>query len=113
MMRNRSSCIRRAGGPPTEHPLILERDQGEVRAWRPLASEPPAEQKFDKLTHFIIKVDRQNGGSPDFWLGTETLPVGAGIPNHRHLHEDEVLYIVPEAHVSMWVLSYVTHVREE
>ncbi len=91
---------RTASVSPEEHPLILERDQGEVRVWRPLVSEPPAEQKLDEITHFMIKVDRQNGGSPDFWFGTETLPVGAGIPYHRHLREDEVLYIVSgSAHV--------------
>ena len=78
----------------TEHPLILAKDQGEVRFWRPLVSESPAEQKFDELSRFIIKIDRKRGGSPDFWFGTETLPAGAGIPYHRHLHEDEVLYIV-------------------
>jgi mannose-6-phosphate isomerase-like protein (cupin superfamily) len=83
-----------ASTPPAEHPLILAQDQGEVRVWRPLVSEPGAEQKLDKVTHFIIKVDRRHGGSPDFWFGLETLPVGAGIPYHRHLHEDEVLYIV-------------------
>ncbi len=95
-----SARERTASAPPTERPLILEQGQGEVRVWRPLASESPAEQKLDKLTHFIIKVDRENGGSPDFWFGTETLPVGAGIPYHRHLHEDEVLYIVSgSAHV--------------
>jgi len=80
--------------PATEHPLILAQDQGEVRVWRPLVSESVAEQKLDEVTHFIIKVDRQQGGSPGFWLGTETLPPGAGIPYHRHLHEDEVLYIL-------------------
>lgn len=95
-----STRERTASAPPTEHPLILEQDQGEVRVWRPLVSEPRVEQKLDKLTHFSIKVDRQNGGSPDFWFGTETLPVGAGIPYHRHLHEDEVLYIISgSAHV--------------
>jgi mannose-6-phosphate isomerase-like protein (cupin superfamily) len=95
-----SAPERTANASPKEHPLILDRAQGEVRVWRPLDSEPPAEQKLDKLTHFIIKVDSQNGGSPDFWFGTETLPVGAGIPYHRHLHEDEVLYIVSgSAHV--------------
>ena len=89
-----------ASALPSEHPLILAQDQGEVRVWRPLVSESPAEQKFDKLTRFMIKVDRKHGGSPDFWFGTETLPAGAGIPYHRHLHEDEVLYIVSgSAHV--------------
>lgn len=80
--------------PAAERPLIVAQDQGEARVWRPLVSEPPSEQQLDKLTHFVIKVDRQHGGSPAFWFGTETLPTGAGIPYHRHLHEDELLYIV-------------------
>jgi mannose-6-phosphate isomerase-like protein (cupin superfamily) len=84
----------------TEQPLILASDQGEVRVWEPLVSESPAEQKFDEATPFIIKVDRHHGGSPGFWFGTEILPSGAGIPYHRHLHEDEILYIVAgRAHV--------------
>jgi mannose-6-phosphate isomerase-like protein (cupin superfamily) len=95
-----------ASAPAAEHPLILAQDQGEVRVWRPLVSESVAEQKLDKLTHFIIKVDRQRGGSPDFWFGTETLPSGAGIPYHRHLHQDEILYIVSgSAHVHVGSLE--------
>jgi mannose-6-phosphate isomerase-like protein (cupin superfamily) len=95
-----------ASSPIAEHPLILSQGQGEVRTWRLLESESPAEQKFDKTTHFIIKVDRQHGGSPDFWFGAETLPAGAGIPYHRHLHEDEVLYIVSgSAHVHVGSLE--------
>lgn len=78
----------------TEQPLILSSAQGEVRVWRPLVSESAAEQKLDVTTPFIIKVDRQHGGSPALWFGTETLASGAGIPYHRHLHEDELLYIV-------------------
>jgi mannose-6-phosphate isomerase-like protein (cupin superfamily) len=90
----------------TERPLILAQDQGEVRVWRPLVSEPVAEQKLDEVTHFIIKIDRQQGGSPGFWFGTETLPPGAGIPYHRHLHEDEVLYILSgRAHVHVGPLA--------
>jgi mannose-6-phosphate isomerase-like protein (cupin superfamily) len=84
----------------------LAQDQGEVRVWRPLVSESPAEQKLDVLSRFIIKVDRQLGGSPDFWFGTEVLPPGAGIPYHRHLHEDEVVYIVSgSAHVNVGSLA--------
>ena len=89
-----------ASAPTAEQPLIIAQNQGEVRVWRPVVSEPAAAQKLDTRTHFIIKVDRQNGGSPDFWFGTETLPPGAGIPYHRHLHEDELLYVVSgSAHV--------------
>jgi len=95
-----------ATAPTTEHPLILAKDQGETRVWRPLVSESPAEQKFDESTPFIIKVDSKHGGSPDFWFGTETLPAGAGIPYHRHLHEDEVLYILSgSAHVHVGSLE--------
>lgn len=79
-----------ASGGVTERPLIVAPDQGEVRVWRPLPSDTAAVQK---VSTFTIKVDKQNGGSPDFWFGTETMPVGAEIPYHRHLHQDEVLYI--------------------
>ena len=95
-----------ASAAATEHPLIVAQDQGEVRVWRPLVSEPPTEQKLDTLTPFIIKIDREHGGSPDFWFGTENLPPGAGIPYHRHLHEDEVLYIFAgSAHVHVGSLE--------
>jgi mannose-6-phosphate isomerase-like protein (cupin superfamily) len=92
--------------PTREHPLIVAQDEGDVRVWRPLVTESPVEQKLDTRTAFIIKVDRKSGGSPDFWFGTETLPPGVGIPYHRHLHEDEVLYIVSgSAHVDVGSLK--------
>jgi len=90
----------------TEHPVIVGQGQGDARVWRPLVSESPADQKLDEATPFIIKIDHTHGGSPDFWFGTETLPPGAGIPYHRHLHEDEVLYIVSgNAHVHVGSLE--------
>lgn len=76
--------------PLVERPLIVQQSQGESREWRPLASLPAGVQK---LSVFTIKVDEHNGGSPDFWFGTETMPPGAEIQPHRHLHEDEVLYL--------------------
>lgn len=96
-----------ANAPISERPLIVEQGQGEVRAWRPLASLPPAVQK---LSFFTIKVDSQNGGSPDFWFGTEKMPVGAEIQYHRHLHEDELLYISSGiAHVHVGSLEGDAH----
>jgi len=95
-----------ASAPVVEHPLILAQDQGEIRVWRPLVSESPTEQKFDESTPFTIKIDSKHGDSADFWFGTETLPAGAGIPYHRHLHEDEVLYILSgSAHVHVGSLE--------
>jgi len=103
---NESASAATAAAPVTERPLILAQDQGTVLVWRPLASESAMEKKLDTLSHFIIKVDKQTGGSPDFWFGTETLPVGAGIPFHRHLHEDELLYIISgSAHVQVGSLE--------
>lgn len=88
-----------ASAPINERPLILTPNQGEKREWRPLASLPAA---VKKLGFFTIKIDRQNGGSPEFWFGTEDMLPGAEISFHRHLHEDEVLYIpsgIAYAHV--------------
>ena len=73
-----------------ERPLILTPDEGEQRAWRPLTTKG----RKRTLQAFTIKVDRQNGGSPQLWFGTSTIPVGAGINAHRHLDQDEMLYIV-------------------
>ena len=73
-----------------ERPLILKPDEGEARTWRPL---PTRGARKRTLSEFMIKIDRQNGGSQQFWFGTSIIPVGAGINLHRHLHEDEMLYI--------------------
>lgn len=88
-----------ANGAVTERPLIVASDQGEMRIWRDLSTDTAA---IKKTSAFTIKIDERNGGSPDFWFATETMPGGAEIPYHRHLHEDEVLYVtsgVIHAHV--------------
>ena len=76
-----------ASAPAIEQPLIVQRDQGEVRLWRPLPGG------VRSLKSFTIKIDRQNGGSPDFWFVSSTMPAGAAIRDHRHLYQDEVLFI--------------------
>jgi quercetin dioxygenase-like cupin family protein len=72
-----------------EHPLIIAERAGESRTWRPLTGLPVKRT----LSSFTIKIDEKNGGSPGLWIGTSSMPVGASIRLHRHLHEDEVLYI--------------------
>ena len=68
------------------HPLLLEQNEGERRMRRhrqgPMASEP-----------FIIKVDARNGGSNDLVFLTEKFGPGRLIPLHRHLHQDEIVFI--------------------
>lgn len=83
-----SEGSRASNAPTAEHPLIIRQDQGEIRVRRSRPGQNPAMGH----TSFTIKIDQRNGGSPDFWFATETLPLGAEIKYHRHLHEDEMLY---------------------
>jgi quercetin dioxygenase-like cupin family protein len=66
-------------------PLILEKNEGERRVWRPIeGAKGPGP--------FILKVDRQNGGSSHLVFVTEDLPPGASIDRHRHPGADEILF---------------------
>lgn len=62
--------------------LVLQAGEGERRVRRNAGKGP-----------FIIKVDRQNGGSPDLVMGYEELAPGVDIQLHRHLVADEILFI--------------------
>lgn len=62
--------------------LVLQANEGERRVRRNLGKGP-----------FIIKVDRQNGGSPDLVMGYEDIAPGAEIQLHRHLVADEILFV--------------------
>jgi quercetin dioxygenase-like cupin family protein len=62
--------------------LVLQANEGERRVRRNAGKGP-----------FIIKVDRQNGGSPDLVMGYEDLAPGVDIQLHRHLVADEILFI--------------------
>ena len=72
---------------PNGTPLILEKDEGERRVWRPI------EGVDSKLSLFILKVDSHNGGSSHLVFGTEDIPVGGRIDTHRHPGSDEILYL--------------------
>jgi quercetin dioxygenase-like cupin family protein len=64
-------------------PLLLEKDEGERRIWR----EPPPGD-------FILKVSPRNNGSQHLVMGTEDMHPGDEFPMHKHLGQDEILYIV-------------------
>jgi quercetin dioxygenase-like cupin family protein len=68
-------------------PLILEKDEGERRIFRPWPGHPQAGPDF------ILKIDPQNGGSAHLVLGTESLAPGDKIEPHRHPSADEVLLL--------------------
>jgi len=68
--------------------LILGESDGERRLHRP----PPG--ALSNLTApFILKVDRKNGGAPEFVMLTEDIPPGQAISPHRHPHSDEIIFI--------------------
>ncbi len=71
-------------------PLILEKNEGERRAWRPIEG---AKGWNAQPGSFIFKIDRQNGGSAHMVFLTEDLPSGASIDRHRHPGADEIIFI--------------------
>lgn len=78
-----------APGPdPNVKPLLLERNEGELRTRRihTDAGMPASSQ-------FMLKVSPKNNGSQHLVLGSEELAPGAAIPRHKHLIQDEILLI--------------------
>lgn len=62
--------------------LILRAEEGERRVRRNAGKGP-----------FILKVDRQNGASPDLVMGYEDIAPGVEIDRHTHLVADEILFV--------------------
>jgi quercetin dioxygenase-like cupin family protein len=71
-------------------PLILEENEGERRAWRPIEG---AVGWNAQPGPFVFKVDRRNGGSSQLVFLTEDIPAGAKIDRHRHPGADEIVYL--------------------
>lgn len=71
-------------------PLVLEKNEGEKRAWRPIEGTTGWDASPGP---FILKVDRRNGGSAHLVFITEDLPAGASIDRHRHPGADEIIYL--------------------
>jgi len=66
-------------------PLLLEKNDGERRLWRPEPGETDP-------GGFILKITPQTG-SQHLMLLTEDMPPGAVIPTHKHLGQDEMVLI--------------------
>jgi len=71
-----------AGAPTQSRGLILQEGEGERRVRRNAGKGP-----------FILKVDRQNGGSNDLVMGYEDIAPGVEIDRHMHLVADEILFV--------------------
>ena len=76
------------GSEADAKPLLLEKDEGELRTRRiHTDSSAPASSQF------MLKVSPKNNGSQHLVAGTEVLAPGAAIPKHRHLIQDEILLL--------------------
>jgi mannose-6-phosphate isomerase-like protein (cupin superfamily) len=71
---------------PGAKPLMLEKSEGEQRLWRPEPGEVDP-------GGFILKVTPKSNGSQHLVLLTEDMPLGAAIPTHKHLEQDEIVLI--------------------
>jgi quercetin dioxygenase-like cupin family protein len=76
------------GSETNVKPLLLERNEGELRTRRihTDASAPASAQ-------FMLKVSPKNNGSQHLVAGTEEVAPGATLPKHRHLAQDEIVLI--------------------
>ena len=74
-----SSATTSQAGPK---PLLLEKSEGERRVWR----EPPPGD-------FMLKVSPKNNGSQHLVMGIEDMAPGDEFPTHKHLGQDELVYI--------------------
>lgn len=81
------TALQQAESVARSTPLILEKDQGEKRVRRPVAGFHPA------ASTFYLKVDPKNGGSSHLVMGIEEINSGGAIAMHKHLAQDEILYL--------------------
>jgi quercetin dioxygenase-like cupin family protein len=61
-------------------PTVFQADEGD--RWMLLGQKP-----------LIFKVDPVTTGSDTLVVGTEEMPPGNKIPSHKHLYEDEVIFV--------------------
>ena len=84
----RSQSQPAAGPPESPKPLILEKNQGELRTRR-----LHTDNSNVASSQFLLKVSPKNNGSQHLVMGTEQLLPNARIPKHKHLVQDEILLV--------------------
>jgi len=76
------------GSETDAKPLLLERNEGELRTRRiHIDNSAPASSQF------MLKVSPKNNGSQHLVAGTEEVATGATLPKHRHLVQDEIVLV--------------------
>jgi quercetin dioxygenase-like cupin family protein len=76
------------GAEAVAKPLLLEKNEGELRTRRiHTDNTAPASSQF------MLKVSPKNNASQHLVAGTEDLAPGAAITKHRHLVQDEIVLI--------------------
>jgi quercetin dioxygenase-like cupin family protein len=83
---NLSSAV--PGSQTDAKPLLLERNEGELRTRR-----VHIDKSATASSQFMLKVGPKNNGSQHLVAGTEEVAPGATLPKHRHLVQDEILLV--------------------
>ena len=76
----------------TAKPLIIEKNEGEMRVRRIPADSASVPMSIPS-SEFMLKVSPKNNGSQQLVLGTEEIAPGGRIRKHKHLQQDEILLI--------------------
>ena len=84
----KSASLVTSNGLGAVTPIIFEKNEGEVRVWRPIEGATGAQ-----LGSFIFKVDRRSGGSSHLVFLTEDVPPGGKIDRHKHPGSDEIIFL--------------------
>jgi quercetin dioxygenase-like cupin family protein len=69
-------------------PLLLERNEGELRTRR-----IHVDNSATASSQFMLKVSPKNNGSEHLVAGTEEVSPGATLPKHRHLVQGEIVLV--------------------
>ena len=83
---------KRTRAETTAKPLIIEKNEGELRVRRMPANSTAVPMSMPS-SEFMLKISPKNNGSQQLVLGTEEIAPGGRIRKHKHLRQDEILLI--------------------